>query len=301
MNPLRTIGIVGRPDTPELRAPVERLLTCLHGAGVRALIDTDLAAATAIEVAPQRSPADLVSKIPAAQFFGHVDAIIAIGGDGTLISVARRAAHCATPIIGINQGRLGFLTDIAASEIERIIPAMIAGLYTEESRSALTASRNDEPAAMAFNDVVITRGSTGSMIDLRVAVDGKVAYSLRADGLIIATPTGSTAYALSAQGPIVHPGISAMLMVPVAPHALTNRPVVLPNTSTLTISLTRGQDALLHCDGQSHDDLNEGDTITVQLSPQSVHLLHPLDYNYYAMLRQKLAWGETAEKFHAAN
>jgi NAD+ kinase len=303
MIPLKRIAIVGRPNTPELRAPLVRVLSACDAIGVHAMIDEALIAATRAE------PSAKARVLPAAQLFANVDAVLAMGGDGTMISVARNAAKHDVPIFGINQGRLGFLTDLSARDIETALPAMLAGEYTIEERSMLTATlkrdatqskaRDLHEHALAVNDVVLSRGSAGSMIEMQVIIDDRPAYTLRADGLIVATPTGSTAYALSADGPIVHPSVAAMLMVPVAPHSLTNRPVVLPNNASLVVRVLRARDdAGLHCDGQLHFAMGEADEVTIARSPLRTRLLHPLSYDYFAMLRTKLAWGETAEKFH---
>jgi NAD+ kinase len=296
------VAIVGRPDTPELLAPLTRLLAVLQSAGVRADVDTRLVQETGVEL-PENA-----RNVPTPQLFDAAQAVVACGGDGTMIAVARQVAARNLPIIGINQGRLGFLTDVSAREMEATLPALLSGEYSEEVRALLhtelnrdatrTRARDVRETATAMNDVVLSRGSAGSMIEMEVVIDSRPAYTLRADGLIVSTPTGSTAYALSANGPIVHPSIAAMLMVPVAPHALTNRPLVLPDTSALTVRVLRGRDAGLHCDGQSHFLMSEGDEVHIRLSPLKVQLLHPLDYDYYAMLRRKLAWGETADKFH---
>ncbi len=301
--PLTSFALVGRPDTPELAAPLMRLLAVLDRAGATVQVDEALVATTGITL-PKSA-----SSVPSAQILEGVQAVIAAGGDGTLISVARRAALMNIPVLGINQGRLGFLTDVSAREIETVIPEILRGLYTEERRALLHAELNRDATlstardlserALAINDVVLSRGATGSMIEMEVAIDLRPAYTLRADGLIVSTPTGSTAYALSAQGPIVHPSVPAMLMVPVAPHALTNRPVVLPDTSTIVVRMLRGRDAGLHCDGQAHFAMSEGDELTVVRSEYSARLIHPLTYDYFSMLRRKLAWGETADKFHS--
>jgi NAD+ kinase len=300
MQKISRVALVGRPDTPELEGPLKRVLAVLAQQGVAVQVDAQLAETTGIAG---------LNTIPAERIFENVQALIAMGGDGTLISIARRAAEHDVPIIGINQGRLGFLTDVAAKEIETALPALMNGEYSEERRSLIdvsltrdgnnTLARDLREHAVAVNDVVLSRGSAGSMIEMLVSIDGKPAYRLRADGLILSTPTGSTAYSLSANGPIVHPAVSALLMVPVAPHALTYRPVVCPDTSEIHVEVVRGRDAGLHCDGQSHYMLGEGDAIHVRKSALGARLLHPLGYDYYAMLRQKLAWSETAEKFHA--
>jgi NAD+ kinase len=302
MTPLTRLAIIGRPDTPELAAPLTRLLTVLAAAGCTARVDEPLLRATAVSL-PNNA-----RSVPTAQLFDDVEAVIAMGGDGTMIAAARNVAPRDIPLIGINQGRLGFLTDISARDLETALPAVLAGARAEESRAmlqillnrdaSLTRARDVQENALALNDVVLSRGSAGSMIEMEVIIDAKPAYTLRADGLIVSTPTGSTAYALSADGPIVHPAIAAMLMVPVAPHALTNRPVVLPDTCEIRVRVLRGRDAGLHCDGQSHFLMSEGDEVQIRLSTLTVRLLHPLSYDYFAMLRRKLAWGETADKFH---
>jgi NAD+ kinase len=228
------------------------------------------------------------------------DLVIVVGGDGTMLSIARLLAPFDVPIIGINQGRLGFLTDIALSEMETVLPQMLDGDYTEEARSLLTAEIVRAGAVLgrapALNDVVLSRGESGGMLDCDVRIDGEFVYAMRADGLIVATPTGSTAYALSAQGPILHPQVPAFTLVPVAPHALTNRPIAISDSSQVVITLLRGPEAGLHCDGQAHFHLHERDAIHVRRSPHRVRLLHPKSYDYYSMLRQKLHWSERPEK-----
>ena len=151
-------------------------------------------------------------------------------------------------------------------------------------------------AAFALNDVVVSRGTMGGMVDIAVEIDGRFVYAMRADGLIVATPTGSTAYALSAQGPIVHPEVPALLLVPVAPHALSNRPIAVSDSVAITIRLLKGKDAVAHCDSQAHFPLSEGDRVAIRRAPHSVRLLHPADHDHFAMLRQKLHWGETPEQ-----
>ena len=150
----------------------------------------------------------------------------------------------------------------------------------------------------AFNEVVVNRGTQGGMIDSAAEIDGRFVYAMRSDGLIVATPTGSTAYALSAQGPIVEPSVPAILLVPVAPHALTNRPIVVGDSVTVRVTLLRGTDAWVHCDGQTHFQMAEGDKVTIRRARHTMRLLHPEGYDYFAMLRQKLHWSETPERLH---
>jgi NAD+ kinase len=204
------------------------------------------------------------------------------------------------PLIGVNQGRLGFLTDIPITRTEETLHAMLAGRYVEERRTLLAAevARADgtHETAFALNDVVLNRGGGGTMIDCAVEIDGRFVYAMRADGIIVATPTGSTAYALSAGGPILDPTIAAFALVPVAPHALTHRPIAIADTATIALTLERGPGAALHCDGQAHFALVEGERVTVRRAPHAARFLHPEDHDYFAMLREKLHWSETPER-----
>jgi NAD+ kinase len=200
--------------------------------------------------------------------------------------------------VGVNLGRLGFLTDIPADSAAQAIDAIISGEFTPESRLLLAGvvKRRDKVLldALAVNDVTVSRGAVGSMIEFAVTVDGEFIYSLRADGLIVATPTGSTAYALSAGGPILHPSLSAIALVPISPHTLSNRPVALRSTSRIEVTLVRGEGARANFDVQAYCELQPGDVVTVHAAPKPATLLHPKGYRYFAMLRQKLRWHERA-------
>jgi NAD+ kinase len=226
----------------------------------------------------------------------HVDAIVVVGGDGTLLAVARDLAEFKTPLIGINQGQLGFMTDIALQSFEADLAAVLGGTYTLESRSMLVGEliRGGQTiaSALALNDAVISRGASASMVDVSVTVDGETAYRLRADGLIIATPTGSTAYSLSANGPILHPSVAGFVIVPIAPQTLSNRPIVLPDSSVvdITVEASRSAGSNASFDMQQWQSLQAGDVVRIQKSPLSTTLVHPLSYDYYNTLRQKLHW-----------
>jgi NAD+ kinase len=200
------------------------------------------------------------------------------------------------PLVGVNLGRLGFLTDIPADGIEAGIDSILSGDYQAEERVLLAGSvrRGGETlfSTLAMNDVVVSRGAMGSMIEFAVTVDGEFIYALRADGLIVATPTGSTAYALSAGGPILHPALSALALVPISPHTLSNRPVVIRNTSRVEITLVRGADARANFDVQAYWQLEPNDVVAVSSAPRPATLLHPRGYRYFSMLRQKLRWSE---------
>lgn len=289
--PFSTIALVGRYASPAIGEILARLAAFLVKRGHRVLLDA--------ETAPF-SPLPGCQTASLAEFGREAKLAIVVGGDGTMLSIARQLAPFDVPLIGINQGRLGFLTDIAVADMEVALGAMLSGAYVEESRTLLAATltRNAgaDGSALALNDVVVNRGALGGMIDCAVTIDGRFVYAMRADGLIVATPTGSTAYALSAQGPIVDPGVAATLLVPVAPHALTNRPIAVRDSVVIEIALLGGKDASLRCDGQSNFPLSEGDRVVVRRAEHRVRLLHPEDHDHFAMLRRKLHWSETPEK-----
>jgi len=290
-HPFPTIALVGRYGSPGIAEPLSRLAAFLAGRGHRVLLDPDTA---------QYTPLPGYQAAPLAQIGGEAKLAIVIGGDGTMLSIARQLAPHGVPLIGINRGRLGFLTDIALSEMESALSAMLSGAYVEETRTlldvTLTRGTGGEERTLALNDVVVNRGALGGMIDCAVTIDGRFVYAMRGDGVIVATPTGSTAYALSAQGPIVDPLVPAILLVPVAPHALTNRPIAVPDSVVIEIVLLRGKDANLHCDGQMSFPLTERDRVVARRSEHRVRLLHPQDHDHFAMLRRKLHWSETPER-----
>jgi NAD+ kinase len=219
---------------------------------------------------------------------------VIIGGDGTFLGTARELADSNIPLVGINQGRLGFLTDIKLDDINPTLIKTLCGESMLEARHYLTGEilRNGEVIQehIALNDIVISRGIVGGMVELNVEVDGTFMYDLRADGLIVSTPTGSTAYALSADGPILHPRLAGMVIVPVAPHALTNRPIALPLNCTISITVTGGRQTGVHFDMQFNGRAKQGDQIRIKVAPNPIQLLHPARYDYFAMLRQKLHW-----------
>jgi NAD+ kinase len=231
----------------------------------------------------------------------QADLIIVIGGDGSLLYSAHSASSIGVPILGVNRGRLGFLTDISPDEMDKQIIAILNGAFQIEERYLLQAhiDRKDEASTEqhqhhdALNDVVLYAGSVARMIEFEMYIDKQFVCSLRADGLIIATATGSTAYALSAGGPIVHPTLQANVITPIAPHTLTSRPIVVSNTAVieLVIASRNGMRPKFSCDGQQLMTLTAGDTLCVARKPKPLKLVHPLSYNYYDVLRTKLQWG----------
>ena len=241
-----------------------------------------------------------VADAPVAAEAPAVDLAIVLGGDGTMLSVARRLAPHDVPVIGVNLGRLGFLTDVPVARMESAITAMLDGHHVEERRTLIVAEVLREGVAreraLGLNDVVVNRGALGSLVEYAVEIDGRFVYAMRADGLIVATPTGSTAYALSAGGPILAPEVPAFALVPVAPHALTHRPIAVPDSAVIGITVQRGRDASVHCDGQAHFELAEGDRVMLRRAPYRARFLHPEGHDYFAMLRQKLHWSETPER-----
>lgn len=221
---------------------------------------------------------------------------LVMGGDGTMLGIGRQMARYALPLIGINQGRLGFITDIPIQSYQEVLQPMLQGHYQTEERSLLQAQviRDQRCVfnALAMNDVVVNRGGTSGMVELRVEVDGRFVANQRADGLIIATPTGSTAYSLSVGGPLMHPSIGGVVMAPIAPHTLSNRPIVLPESSEISIEIVAGRYVSANFDMQSLADLTLGDRIVVQRSEHTVRFLHPAGWNYFDTLRKKMHWNE---------
>jgi NAD+ kinase len=224
------------------------------------------------------------------------DLCLVVGGDGTMLGIGRQLAAYGVPLIGINQGRLGFITDIPLESFATVLPAMLQGAYDEDARHLMHAHvvRDGQSvfSALAMNEVVVNRGGTSGMVELRVEVDGHFVANQRADGLIIATPTGATAYALSAGGPLLHPSIHGWVMVPIAPHTLSNRPIVLADTTEIAIEVVAGRDVSANFDMQSLASLMHGDRIVVTRSGHSVRFLHPKGWTYFDTLRQKMHWNE---------
>jgi NAD+ kinase len=219
---------------------------------------------------------------------------LVIGGDGTMLGIGRQMARYNLPLMGINQGRLGFITDIPLQTYQDVLLPMLQGHYQTEDRSLLQAhvmrDQRSVFSALAMNDVVVNRGGTSGMVELRVEVDGRFVSNQRADGLIIATPTGSTAYSLSVGGPLMHPAIGGWVMAPIAPHTLSNRPIVLPESSEISIEIVAGRYVSANFDMQSLADLTLGDRIVVNRSEHTVRFLHPEGWNYFDTLRKKMHW-----------
>ena len=281
----RHAALVGKYQAEGIRDVLERTAKFLVRQGLDVTLEAQTAHNTGIASYPMRDADELGREC---------DIAIVLGGDGTMLGIARQLARHGTPLVGINQGRLGFITDIAIDRFEETLTPMLGGDYVDEARTMLEGSvvRSGETIfeSFALNDVVVSRGSASGMVQMQVEIDGQFVSNLRADGLIIGSPTGSTAYALSAGGPILHPGLGGWVLVPIAPHDLSNRPIVVPDTGEVTVEIVAGRDASVNFDMQSLTSLLHGDRIGVRRSEHQVHFLHPRGWNYYATLRGKLHW-----------
>lgn len=283
-NAFKTIALIGKYKTPEIAAPLLKLADFLSQRGVTVLIDKLTGTHIRNSPYPVRELEELGRDAELA---------IVMGGDGTMLNIARTLAPFDVALVGVNQGRLGFLTDISLDTMYETIAAILDGQSVTEERMLLEGAIHRGGRSMeilAFNDVVIAKGSEGNMVEIEVRLDGEFIYRQRSDGLIIATPTGSTAYALSAGGPIVHPSLSLISLVPVSPHTLSNRPIVVSSDCTIEAIVHSENDGRVHFDSHSHYALGRGEHVVIKRYPHTVSLLHPIGHSYYRMLREKLNW-----------
>lgn len=285
--------LIGKYQEPQAARMLDEIATHLSRAGVEVYLD----AATA-QHADLPYPALAAAELEARAATGGWLAVV-LGGDGTMLGAARRLAPLRVPLIGVNAGRLGFMTDIAASQWREALAAVLAGDFEREERSMLAGEvlRGGESLyrAIAVNDVVVNRSGASGLVELKVEVDGRFMYVQRADGLIVATPTGSTAYALSAYGPILHPALDGLVLVPIAPHTLSNRPIVLPGSVNLVIEVVTARDVAVNFDMQSYAELIGGDRIRIAAAPHRCVFLHPPGWSFFATLRRKLHWHDVPE------
>ena len=287
--PFRNVAIFAKPRTegnrPALQQVLRHIVRLVEQAGLTPMIEAATREAVELREFQGYGLATLVQKANVA---------IVLGGDGTMLGIARELSAYRIPLIGINFGRLGFITDIGLDDMPDVLSEMLAGRFETEHRTLLEGEVLRNGVSMhrgrAFNDVVVSHGTAGGILGFTVRVDGATMYNQRADGVILATPTGSTAYALSASGPILHPSLAGLVLVPVAPHTLSNRPITLPDSVVVEIELTEMRDASAHFDMQVFSPLRSGDVVRAQLSADRVTLLHPTGYNYFETLRHKLHW-----------
>ncbi len=283
----RHAAIVGKYQAQGIRPALEEIAHFLMAQGLEVSFEADTARNTGVTDFDALTP---------QQMGQRCDLAVVVGGDGTMLGIARELARYNLPLVGINQGRLGFITDIAMGQYKEALAPIVAGDYEEESRAMLESDvwRDGQRIfeGLSLNDVVVSRGATASMVELRVDVGDDFVANMRADGLIVATPTGSTAYALSAGGPILHPGIGGLVLLPIASHTLSNRPIVLPDTGEVRIGIVSGRDVSANFDMHTLASLIIGDQVRVRRSAFKVRFLHPRGWSYYATLRRKLRWYE---------
>ncbi|NCF18632.1 MAG: NAD(+) kinase [Haliea sp.] len=284
----KTIGLVGRSQQRGLQDVLQQLLPLLHGRDLEVLLEDRLQ-----DLAPDHG-----CRLATRDEIGQaVDLVIVVGGDGSLLSAARTLAKYETPVLGVNRGRLGFLTDITPDEMDQQVPAVLNGEFVTEKRFLLDATvyRGDHVVgrADALNDVVVNSGTSAQMIEFELYIDDTFVYRQRADGLIVSTPTGSTAYSLSGGGPIMHPALDAVVLVPMFPHALSSRPIVVDGSSEIRVDILERN--RIHppvtCDGQVNMTARPGDSVQVTKKPHALTLLHPWGHSFYASCRDKLRWG----------
>lgn len=282
----KTVALIGKYKNPETRDQLLTLAQFLTTHHLNVFIEEDTALHSNIEFYQTLA----IDKIGT-----HVDLAVVLGGDGTMLTAARALVDDGIPLVGINRGNFGFLTDLSAEQMLEGITSILEGKFDQEQRMLLFAKVVRDGCVVnqgyVLNDVVVSRGSMASLIELEVSIDGHFVHKQRSDGLIVATPTGTTAYSLSAGGPILHPSLDAIALVPICPHALSNRPIAITSSSKIEITLLRGEDTRVHLDGQLNIELRESDKVLVRRADKAISLLHPLGHNHYDMLRKKLHWG----------
>jgi NAD+ kinase len=283
----RNLGIIGKQGDERVAATLRQLVAFLAGQRRELWMDADTRS-----LVPELG----VAGASLGEICARCDLVIVVGGDGTLLRAARMIAPTGVAIVGINLGRLGFLADISPPDLEETLSQILEGRYTEESRFLLERRIGNGPQAepaLALNDVVIQKWNTARMVEFETYVDGRFVNAQRSDGLILSTPTGSTAYALSGGGPLLDPALNAILLVPICPHTLSNRPIVVCGDSRVEIRICESDHAHVRvaCDGQTNCPVGPGESVSVGKSTHRVRLLHPSGYDHYELLRAKLGWG----------
>jgi len=284
--------LVGKYQAEGILAHLQDLAKLIKSLGCEVFIEAGTASHLGLK--------DFQSK-QVAEFSGSIDLTVVLGGDGTMLAIGRQLAGSNVPLVGINMGRLGYMTDIPIQDVATVLPKIIGGDYEADTRTLLDAvvlrNQKEINRALALNDVVVNRSGISGMVELAVSVNGSFMYNQRSDGLIVSTPTGSTAYALSAGGPILHPRVAGILLAPIAPHSLSNRPIVLPEDVMISIKVVDGHEVIVNFDMQSLTNLQSGDIIEVSQSKKTISLLHPRSHSDYKTLREKLHWNEYPSTF----
>jgi len=282
------VALIGKLRSAEIAESLRGLRAMLEQRGCEVLIERETASGLGLR------------GVDYAAIGAEAKLAIVVGGDGTMLAAARNLVRHHVPLVGVNQGRVGFMTDIGHDDMRSGIGAILEGRYSIEERALLEAEirRNNKSIlqTIALNEAVVGKGSQGRLIEFNLLIDGEFVYTLRADGVIVATPTGSTAYAMSAQGPILHPAVPAFALVPLNPHTLSARPVSVSDRMMIEIVLVRALDARAHFDGFALADMQQGDRLLLKRSADAVRFVHPPGYSYFATLREKLRWSEVLEK-----
>ncbi len=282
------VALIGKLRSAEIAESLRELRGMLEQRGCEVLIERETASGLGLR------------GVDYAAIGAGAKLAIVVGGDGTMLAAARNLVRYHVPLVGVNQGRVGFMTDIGHDDMRSGIGAILDGEYSIEERALLEAEirRNNKSVlqTIALNEAVVGKGSQGRLIEFNLLIDGEFVYTLRADGVIVATPTGSTAYAMSAQGPILHPAVPAFALVPLNPHTLSARPVSVSDRMMIEIVLVRALDARAHFDGFALADMQQGDRLLLKRSADAVRFVHPPGYSYFATLREKLRWSEVLEK-----
>ena len=282
------VALIGKLRSAEIAESLRALRAMLEQRGCEVLIERETASDLGLR------------GVDYAAIGAEAKLAIVVGGDGTMLAAARNLVRHHVPLVGVNQGRVGFMTDIGHDDMRSGIGAILEGRYSIEERALLEAEirRNNKSIlqTIALNEAVVGKGSQGRLIEFNLLIDGEFVYTLRADGVIVATPTGSTAYAMSAQGPILHPAVPAFALVPLNPHTLSARPVSVSDRMMIEIVLVRALDARAHFDGFALADMQQGDRLLLKRSADAVRFVHPPGYSYFATLREKLRWSEVLEK-----
>jgi NAD+ kinase len=282
----KSIGILTKPKFPEVKATLQGVVTWLRDRNIGVLLDTASASMLGEQGGIQKT-----------QLAGKADVLLVLGGDGTMLNAARLAGERSIPIMGVNMGGLGFLTEVRLDNLYPSLERVFANDYVLDERLMLKTHvhRHGETVArgVVLNDVVISKGTLARMIELQISIQGQFVTNLRGDGLIIGTPTGSTAYSLSAGGPIMHPAVDSLILTPICPHTLTHRPLIVPSNVEIDITLTSRDDgAMATLDGQVGIAMTQSDTVVVQASEHRTRLIRFPESHYYEILREKLKWGD---------
>jgi len=282
----KSIGILTKPKFPEVKTTLQAVVTWLRARNIDVILDSTSASLLGEKGGLQKT-----------QLAGKADVLLVLGGDGTMLNAARLAGERGIPILGVNMGGLGFLTEVRLEHLYPSLERVFANDFVLDERLMLRTlvHRHGETVAqgVVLNDVVVSKGTLARMIELKIEIQGQFVTNLRGDGLIVSTPTGSTAYSLSAGGPILHPAVQSLILTPICPHTLTHRPLIVPGDTEIDVTLTsKDEGAMATLDGQVGVALTQGDTVVLNVSEQRTRLIRFPESSYYHVLREKLKWGD---------